>query len=1016
MNILYFSVCIIILWFCFSASRNNILRQIGFRNIFRRKTTSILIIFGSLIATALIAGSLTLGDSFTQSTKIKAERFLGEIDAQITSSDNATQNFKNINTQTKNPINGIFFKESADQIKNALDINKVDGKISLLDFPTSVISKRNKLSVTDADLIAFENTNFDGENISFDIPNGAAIISFELATRLDLHTGDEIDSYNGIKTLHLRIIDVNNNKGVSAFSLGSGNILVSPLYLRSEFDLPKDTFNKIFVSSIGGVYESSYNSREFEQYLSQTTQETNPQKNWNVQELKSQYTTGGFEFVSYAFLAVSSAGVIAGILLLINIYSMLAQERKSEMGTLRAIALTRRNLIKTFLYEGFIYSITSSIIGVFVGIGIGYILLIAVIKVANNVNPNLGIVFYTQPQTWLTSFCIGVLITFTTAFIACLRISKINIVSAIRDTQEIIETKITVWTVIKIIIQVLLLIEAISSVIIGVVLLMLPKSNFKEINKIISVDAIAGYSIFIGLFISCYILSLLISKYLRRTGKNNKINLIVTVLNFPPLILAGYIDKIPLFNNVFLTSLGPTLLLMAGLTIVFTLTIIVSYNLEIFSFIIVKFFKLFGRSSFVLKLSLRYASSSRQRTTLTILMFSIILFLVSFLSVYKATVDKQFETFAPKSGYDAFVSAPSNIDPQKIVQNVANLDLTDDIAVNKSTTIKYKDITYKDLFPNVSQNLIGSEAIQPVSIPLIGYNQNFVDHNPIKLSDRLLSFENDADAVKMTLEDPSKVILSPSYAGTNGKPIDALTTGKVVNIIIGDMTREVQIIGLMDINSPQNYSLFAFGMLTGSDFFKFNQSYIHDPTSEISFKLKESTLSKSESLKQIQNSLIEYNLASNLFSISQIFDVIANILRGAILILQGFLSFALFVGISGISIIMIRSVNERRQQIGMLRAIGFKRKQILFTFFIEASFIILLGIFIGIFSGGLSANIFIHALNSSNNGNRVIIITTPFMEFFIIGLVVYVISIIFTLIPSYQASKLSPVESTNYLD
>ncbi|MCB0093460.1 MAG: FtsX-like permease family protein, partial [Caldilineaceae bacterium] len=59
----------------------------------------------------------------------------------------------------------------------------------------------------------------------------------------------------------------------------------------------------------------------------------------------------------------------------------------------------------------------------------------------------------------------------------------------------------------------------------------------------------------------------------------------------------------------------------------------------------------------------------------------------------------------------------------------------------------------------------------------------------------------------------------------------------------------------------------------------------------------------------------------------------------------------LLVGIAALGVISSRMVVERRQQIGMLRAIGYQSNMVAFSFLLEASFIALCGIVIGTAAG-----------------------------------------------------------------
>jgi putative ABC transport system permease protein len=61
-------------------------------------------------------------------------------------------------------------------------------------------------------------------------------------------------------------------------------------------------------------------------------------------------------------------------------------------------------------------------------------------------------------------------------------------------------------------------------------------------------------------------------------------------------------------------------------------------------------------------------------------------------------------------------------------------------------------------------------------------------------------------------------------------------------------------------------------------------------------------------------------------------------------LLQAFMGLGLVVGSASIGIISTRAVVERRQQIGVLRAIGYRPWMIRWSFLLEASFVALLGI------------------------------------------------------------------------
>jgi len=72
-------------------------------------------------------------------------------------------------------------------------------------------------------------------------------------------------------------------------------------------------------------------------------------------------------------------------------------------------------------------------------------------------------------------------------------------------------------------------------------------------------------------------------------------------------------------------------------------------------------------------------------------------------------------------------------------------------------------------------------------------------------------------------------------------------------------------------------------------------------------------------------------------------------------LLQAFLGLGLLVGIAGLGVVMVRAVRERRQEIGMLRAMGFSTRLVRAAFLSEAGLIALQGTVIGAVLGLVTA-------------------------------------------------------------
>ena len=137
----------------------------------------------------------------------------------------------------------------------------------------------------------------------------------------------------------------------------------------------------------------------------------------------------------FTVFGLFSIGV--GLLLIFLIFSMLAAERKAELGMSRAIGMKRGHLIRMFIAEGAIYGLGSSVVGVLVGIVLGYILVKATAgAIGQDVTSEFSLSTHVQLVSVLVAFFLGTVVTLITVAFASWRISRINIVRAIRDIPE----------------------------------------------------------------------------------------------------------------------------------------------------------------------------------------------------------------------------------------------------------------------------------------------------------------------------------------------------------------------------------------------------------------------------------------------------------------------------------------------------------------------------------------------------------------------------------------------------
>jgi putative ABC transport system permease protein len=132
------------------------------------------------------------------------------------------------------------------------------------------------------------------------------------------------------------------------------------------------------------------------------------------------------------------------------------------------------------------------------------------------------------------------------------------------------------------------------------------------------------------------------------------------------------------------------------------------------------------------------------------------------------------------------------------------------------------------------------------------------------------------------------------------------------------------------------------------------------------------------------------------------------------LLFEWFMSLGLVVGIAALGVIAFRTVAERRQQIGMLRAIGYSRRLVALSFFLESSFIAITGIGMGLFLGAaLSYNLLSDPETIGVPGAE-IDFSLPWLRLAIIVGVAYGFSAVMTFIPARSASRVPVAEALRY--
>jgi putative ABC transport system permease protein len=403
------------------------LRRLGLRNVVRRPSEAALVTAGALLATAIITSSFVVGDTLTNSLRDTARAELGPIDMVVAVDD--VRNLGAVQSAvTDVPLDGI------------------DGITTWAWSRASVSSgngeraePRAELNEIDFDLARGFGRDVEATGFAEAGPTPAAgqvMISSELADTLKVTVGDQITAYAYGTDLDLQVAGVLDRIGLA----GRNRLFIEPgtierLATASTGADVEPPAAEVLISNVGGVFDSTSNSAALLDELERRVADMDGVEVFNIKaDTLSDAKEEGAGLAS-VFSGIGSFSVIAGILLLVNLFVMLAEERKKELGLMRAVGVRRGHLSRAFQIEGALYTLAASVLGAVAGVGLGWV----VVRLAFTIfldGDGVKFLFAVEPSSIITAGLIGFLIGQITVLLTSTRISRLNVIASLRDLPD----------------------------------------------------------------------------------------------------------------------------------------------------------------------------------------------------------------------------------------------------------------------------------------------------------------------------------------------------------------------------------------------------------------------------------------------------------------------------------------------------------------------------------------------------------------------------------------------------
>ena len=956
------------------ALRGPLARRLALRQVNRRRAEAALVVAGSVLGTAIIVGSLVVGDTLDHSFKQDAYRTLGVVDEVVSSPD---------------PAKGA---EAARRLEPLRGDPALDGLLTVRRHGAAVASgdpaataRKGEPQATVLELDFQEAARFEGPGSALAGPApgpGRVVLNDTLAGALDARAGDRLTFYLYGRSVELEVARVVPTRGLAGFA-GRG-AFVDPATLRwtaGAVGSRAGPETLTLLSNARGVEGGAATSDQVKDKLqaalgpltSAGTAVETPK-----QEILEQAESIGGEFGSL-FLFIGSFAIIAGVMLLVNVFVMLAEERKPELGMLRAVGMRRGRLVRSFIIEGAVYALVASALGLVAGLGVGR----AVVEVTARIfagiateDGGLDLVYTVTPTSLINGFAAGFLIGFLTVALTSIRISRINIIAAIRDLPPEAGRPLK-WR--------------------WVLASTLAAAGFGA-AAVVAIAGSQGVGTYLYPALAVVALCPLLVRLLPRRAVYTGASL--AVLGWG---LAANTVRPKVFDD------GSTAtFIVLGVVLTFSAVLLVSQNQELLLRLVRPLPGRRAASGLAARLAVAYPVARRFRTGATLIMYGLVVFTLVLISVLGSVID---------SGVDQAVAQASGGYALRVDYNPSAP--VDDPATRLTAGRFAGRVAGVAPLEAAEARVLGVPGTaKAVPTTAVGVTPALADHGLFPLDARLDRLGGDDRAVwRAVLADPGYVVLD-QYLGQDGaigaityKPGDTLT---MVDPGTGRQERKV-IAGILADSTAFD------GLGTGGGEFGSPVLLAADGLAEqFGDRVRPSAallalapgISDRAVAADLQGEFLPQGLVATRIQHVVEQDFAAN--RSFFQLLQGFLALGLVVGVAGLGVVMVRAVRERRRTVGVLRALGFPARVVRRAFLLESSFVALEGILLGTALSIVTSYLLFR--NDDDLQGSGVPFPIPWMSISLLVAATAAASLAATAWPARQASRIEPAVALRIAD
>jgi putative ABC transport system permease protein len=413
----------------------------------------------------------------------------------------------------------------------------------------------------------------------------------------------------------------------------------------------------------------------------------------------------------------------------------------------------------------------------------------------------------------------------------------------------------------------------------------------------------------------------------------------------------------------------------------------------------------------VLRISMAYPLRSRLRTGMTLAMFTLVVFTI----VVGATTSRAFlravdDVGAYGGGFDVVAQvAPTSTlggDPYAAVQRV----------VPKTFTIVASESV---LSAKVAQ--AGDRGL--VDYPLRGFDDSFLRQTSYGLAARANGYRSTRAVWNALSERPDLAVIdgiaAPRRANWNFGVAPKL---KLHGFYLEDKTFDPVRVRVLDPRTGNTRTLTVIGVLADTVPYEMAGVWTSQQSAATIFgAAAEPTVHLLKVAPGVDPDAAAARLERGFLENGMEADSVRAKLHDALgasytmnWLLLGFMGLGLIVGVAALGVISARAVVERRQQIGVLRSIGFRRGMVQLSFLLESAFIALTAIAVGTALGLIVARNVVADAAKQPSWQGSLYFAVPWTHLLIVFVAVFGAALLTAYGPAARASRVYPAEALRY--